>query len=117
MKTSYFAKSANNPNAVAIVAFPPKWFKGRVYSKLAPKPWFLKKYKEDSDQEFYIKHFYIEVLDRLDPKKTYEELGKEAILLCYEAPGKFCHRHLVAAWLKEKLGIEVEELDEEPDLI
>ena len=30
-------------------------------------------------------------------------------LICYEKPSEFCHRHLVADWLKE-YGIEVEEL-------
>jgi hypothetical protein len=30
--------------------------------------------------------------------------------LCWEKKGKFCHRHLVAKWFKEKLGIEVKEI-------
>jgi hypothetical protein len=30
-------------------------------------------------------------------------------LLCWEAPGKFCHRRLVAAWLEDALGIDVPE--------
>lgn len=25
--------------------------------------------------------------------------GADLVLLCYEVPGKFCHRHLVAEWL------------------
>ena len=32
------------------------------------------------------------------------------ILLCYEEPAEFCHRHLVAAWLKIILGITVPEV-------
>lgn len=35
--------------------------------------------------------------------------GGRAVLLCYESPEKFCHRHLVAKWLTEKTHIEVRE--------
>ena len=33
-------------------------------------------------------------------------------MICHEAPGpgEFCHRWLVAAWLKAKLGIEIPEI-------
>ena len=47
---------------------------------------------------------YQKILDGLDPQKVFEDLGEDAILLCWEAPGKFCRRRLVAAWLEEKLG-------------
>jgi hypothetical protein len=50
-----------------------------------------------------------EVLDKLDPVKVFQELGSDAVLLCWEPPGKFCHRRLVAVWLEEALGIEVPE--------
>ncbi len=68
------------------------------------------KYKADGDKEYYIEHFNKEVLDPLDPKEVYEELGEDAILLCWEKSGDFCHRYLVSKWFKEKLGIEVTEL-------
>lgn len=43
--------------------------------------------------------------------------GKRGVaLLCYEAPEKFCHRHLVAEWFKNKLGIEVKEYDYVPKI-
>jgi len=110
MQTSYFAKSAKNENAVSIALKSPDWFTGRQYKKLAPNYWLLKKYKEDGDEEFYIKHYQKEILDQLNPKQVYEELGENAILLCWEKSGKFCHRHLVAKWLSEKLNIEIKEL-------
>ena len=53
---------------------------------------------------------YQKILDGLDPQKVFEDLGEDAILPCWEAPGKFCRRHLVAAWLEEKLGVQVPEL-------
>jgi hypothetical protein len=97
--TSYFAKNGNHPNAVSIAGKTPEFFQGRKYSKLAPKLWFFKKYKEDGDKDDYIKNYYKEVLDKLDPTEVYKELGEGAVLLCYEAPDKFCHRHLVSEWL------------------
>jgi uncharacterized protein (DUF488 family) len=54
---------------------------------------------------------YFELLEsrKLDPHKIVEELGEDAVLLCYEKPGDFCHRRLVAAWIKEGTGIDVPE--------
>jgi len=110
MKTSYFSKSANNPRAVSIAGKAPSWFKGREYKQLAPNYWFFKKYKEDGDQDFYTKSFQKEILDNLDPHEVAKELGEEAILLCWERTGKFCHRHIVSKWFKEN-EIEIEELE------
>lgn len=110
MKTSYFAKSGRNVDAVAIIAKRPWFYKGKIYSKLAPLNWFLKKYKKDGDDAYYIKQYYRAILDKLDPKEVYEELGEDAILICWEGKGKFCHRHIVADWLEAHLGIEVKEL-------
>jgi len=110
MQTSYYAKSAKNPNAVSIAAKCPEWYKGREYKQLAPKYWFFKKYKDDGDQEFYTKQYYKEVLDLLDPKKVFEDLGENAVILCWEKSDKFCHRHIVAEWLRKKLNIKIEEI-------
>ncbi|EDP8947924.1 hypothetical protein IDN71_003483 [Salmonella enterica] len=35
----------------------------------------------------------------------------EPVLLCWEKPGEFCHRQLVARWFRRELGIAVEEYD------
>jgi len=108
--TSYYRKSGNHPRAVSIAGKAPRWYRGKEYKVLAPKYWFFKKYKEDGNKEFYTERYYAEVLDKLDPSKVLEDIGEDAILICWEEPGKFCHRHLVARWLREKLDIEVEEL-------
>lgn len=110
MNTSYFAKSAHHPKAVAIVALAPRFYKGRVYPKLAPKPWFLKKYRRDGDKVFYTEHYCKEVLSGLSAKEVYEELGADAVLICWEGSGKFCHRHIVAKWLSRELKVEITEL-------
>lgn len=110
MNTSYFSKSGRHPNAVSIAGRAPDGFSGREYKVLAPKYWFFKKYKEDGDKEFYTDRYLEEVLKPLDPLKVVEDLGRDAVLLCWEKPGKFCHRHIVADWIQEKVGVLVEEL-------
>jgi len=111
MRTSNYRISGKDPNAVSIAGRAPDWYKGREYKKLAPKYWIFKKYKEDGDEAFYTTHYYKEVLDKLDPKKVFAELGENAILLCWEEPGKFCHRRLVADWLRDNLHIQVFEYE------
>jgi uncharacterized protein (DUF488 family) len=110
MQTSYFAKSANHEKAVSIAGKAPDWYIGRSYKMLAPKIWFFKKYKEDGDEKFYIEQYQKEVLDKLDARKVYDELGEDAVLLCWEKSGKFCHRILVAKWFKSKLNVDVLEI-------
>lgn len=118
--TSYFANIKNLPETICVVSIAgkaPDWYDGIQYKKLAPKYWFFKKYKEDSDEQFYTEAFNREVLGALEVHKVITELenlasGKDICLLCYEKPCEFCHRHLVAKWLEEKLNIEVKEYGE-----
>jgi len=111
MQTSYYAKSSKHPQAVSIAGKAPDWFTGRQYKKLAPKYWFFKKYKLDGDEEFYKLQYQKEVLDELDPKQVFEELGEDAVILCWEKSGKFCHRHLVAEWMMKHLKVEIKEIE------
>ena len=114
MNTSYFAINANNSNAVSISGKAPEWYMGRQYKKLAPTFKIFSKYKSSNqtleDEQEYTKEFTEQILNKLDPKVVFEELGKDAVILCYETPEKFCHRHIVAKWLSESLGIEIKEL-------
>lgn len=34
---------------------------------------------------------------------------QDIVFLCYEKPGRFCHRRVFAKWLQEKTGENVEE--------
>ena len=56
---------------------------------------------------------WIQILIRImleDIKEKASTLGlQDIVLLCYEKPGRFCHRHILAEWIKEKTGEEVEE--------
>lgn len=125
--SSYFIYKG--PSAVSIAGGAPKWYTGRQYKNLAPKYWFFKEYKEEitfikhskeictelamerefAAQQLYIERYNKEVLDRLDPQQVYNDLGRDAVLLCWEPPGQFCHRRLAATWLENELGIIVPE--------
>ena len=53
-----------------------------------------------------------QILDRLNAGQVLQELGSDDfVLLCWEPPGAFCHRLVVAAWLQAKVGVVVEELN------
>ena len=108
MFTSYFSKYKEG-NGISIARITPHWFKGKEYKKLAPSYWLLNKYKNDGDIEFFTKYYQENVLDLLDPTLIYQELGEDAVLLCWEKSDKFCHRHLVAKWLNEKLNLNIKE--------
>lgn len=106
MHTSNFWRfhHRQDPRLVSIALSKPWWFKGRCYPTLAPRLDMLTMEEEEYRVE------YQKILDRLDPRQVYGDLGEDAILLCWEPSGVFCHRRLVAAWLEEHLGVEVPEL-------
>jgi len=105
VQTSNFARSSKDDNAVAICRGIPCWYKGRRYPLLAPD-WQLIKIE---DEQLFRKLYFEQVLSNLDPRQVYEDLGPDAVMLCWESPGKFCHRRLVAEWLEKALGISVPE--------
>lgn len=113
MKTSYFAKSGKNKNNVSIAQGEPKWYTGRSFKKLAPSWKLIKAPLSRKEFERIYRNKY---LNKLDPHKIYEELGEDAILLCWEKPIDYCHREIVADWLEENIsGLEIRELDFEDE--
>lgn len=125
--TTYFAKLKSLPNniiPISICGKAPSWYTGLQYKKLAPKFDFFMKWKETQDNDYYIEHFQKEVLDVLDPFDVIREIEDKICdskiilspinfaLVCYEKPGDFCHRHLVARWLIAQ-GINCKEYEGE----
>lgn len=91
-------------------------FNGDYYKPLAPKLSFwtewhnnIGKIPEQENNAFYIKQYYETTLKLLMPEEVYRILNGK-ILLCYEEPELFCHRHIVAAWIETELGIVVPEV-------
>lgn len=60
---------------------------------------------------------YQRILDKLNPRKIIQQcqqiqednLSKGIVLLSYEKPKEFSHRHLAAIWIKKYTGIKVKE--------
>ena len=119
--TSYFAKLKSLPEniiPISICGKAPDWYKGLQYKKLAPKYEFFMEWKKNHDNDYYIKCFNEQVLDKLDPVDVILDFSRmiygfnvgedDICLICYEKPEDFCHRHLVAKWLNDH-GISCKE--------
>ena len=128
--TSYFANIKKLENdgiyCVAICNKVPTFFKGPNIESVAPNNSILWEYKKsaetDTDKERYRQRYIDEVLCayRFHPEYFTDllqsfsdsENSKDIALLCYERPDDFCHRHILAEWLNERLserGIIIEE--------
>jgi len=112
--TSNYARQANNPKSVAISAFPPKWYTGRRYPLLAPTWELVEKFKYNNmtEQEYTEQYLQLLTQRKVDPYSIIEKFGDETILLCYESPNLFCHRHLAAGWIMKHTGIIVREIED-----
>jgi hypothetical protein len=109
-------KKRGNPiffNSWCIARYPGQYYSGEQYLARAPSEkllaWWNKSDKAVEAQARFTKRYVEKTLSQLDPGRVYADLGENAVLLCHEAAGKFCHRRLVAAWLEDNLGIVVPE--------
>jgi hypothetical protein len=99
--------------AIGISRGPPRGRRGyRMYSALAPGAWFR------SVDETRFVELYRAQLATLDAKRVLADLAMIAddripALMCFENPPPnptWCHRGMVAVWLKEAAGVDVHEL-------
>ncbi len=123
IETGYFAKAktyAEMGYALISIARVAPWFLAKelnVYSFdfLAPTDDILA-LKDQPDK--YTREYRREILGKLKPTVVFHKLWliahqeqkDKVVLLCYESPEKFCHRHLVADWLGDGLGREIREI-------
>lgn len=114
--TTYFANVKSLPSDVVPIAIcgrsPDSW-RGLEYKRLAPKWEFFKVWKKNHDNDYYVREFNAQVIGKLNVRSVVMELqrmsgGKDIALVCYEKTGDFCHRHIVADWLR-KSGYDVME--------
>lgn len=88
----------------------------RRYPALAPGSWFMSVGPAE-----YLTRFNAEILGPLDPAAVAAKLAalsgdKVPVMVCYERADKieageqWCHRHLVAQWLEDRLGVTVPEV-------
>jgi hypothetical protein len=106
--TSNFKTAGHLPQAVAISLGVPRGWAGRRYTRLAPNRRLVK----IMDPTTFTRLYKSEVLDKLDPMQVIRDLGGDNfVLLCWEAPGEFCHRRVVSVWMEKATGIKVEEFN------
>lgn len=106
--TSYFANIKNLPENLRLVSIArstPKYVNCEKCSELFPDWEIINLVKSNPCKESEEKYteVYKKQLEKLDAEEIANKL-QNSILLCYEKPGDFCHRHLVAKWLR-KSGI------------
>lgn len=113
--TSYFAKAATLRKAgivpIGVALWPPRFFRGISMKQVAPRRYMLDDRLTDDE---YIRMYRNDVLRLVDARSFIQDLerasrGMDVALCCFEKPGDFCHRHILAKWLNEQTGIEVSE--------
>ena len=116
MKTSSFKYYAGDMG-VAICLYPPIYWEGMQFPALAPtKSIFYDKKSGKIDEKEYERRYRAEVLLKLNPQHIYN-MFKNNVLLCWEEPGKFCHRRIVVKWLNETIKVIVDEWTPEDEKI
>lgn len=110
--TGYYGnlKAYAGLKSIGISIGTPRWLpRMEKYPLLFPKRWML-----PLEREPYTEAYRTHILMGLNPRAVLSDLerlsgGADVVLLCYEKPGDFCHRQLVAEWLRAKTGLEVGE--------
>ena len=79
-------------------------------AEFAPSAGLLIEWKKNYDIKRYYDRFYFENLNNLNKKYVLNKIkelanNKDCVLLCYEK-SSFCHRHLVADWMKGVVEIK-----------
>lgn len=110
--TSNYARNAKHPDAISISVVRPRWYPNIAHMPALGPTWdMVKEYKETSNVSEYTRQFWnlLLVERQLKVEEVIESIPDNAILLCWEKPTDFCHRHLVAKWLRDN-GAYVREL-------
>jgi len=111
MKTSYFAYPgiADDPLAVSIARFPPRWWGSRRRCiTLAPSLKLFRLAKNGLPFDDY-RAEYLKALSHLDPLQIWQDL-QDCTLLCFEKDPSQCHRRIVAEWLEKSVSVTIPEL-------
>lgn len=112
--TSYFGNSRKlNAAGVMIICVAigkPRFIQAPQILNVCPTRYMI---SGACSHEEYLK-LYDRILSGQDANQVVKQIemlsrGKDVALCCYEKPGDFCHRHILAKWLTEKTGIEIKE--------
>ena len=76
-------------------------------------------YKKGEIDEMEYTSKYLDQLNNLGIKKilqTIQLFGENVILLCWESPEKFCHRHILADYIARHSDLTVEEFNKNDEI-
>lgn len=116
--TGYFAKLNDYKKAglipISIARKSPDWYVGHSCTYFAPSYDLLSKYKKGEIDSNEYTNIYLNQLDKNTIKEKLSKIkmkceNKPIILLCYEKPTDFCHRHLLAKCIKDNFNLNVQE--------
>jgi uncharacterized protein YeaO (DUF488 family) len=100
---------------VSISRFPPQGFPGYKCFEFAPSADLLKRFKGGLSKYHYAIRYRKDVLEKINVHQVFEGLaklacGRDIVLCCFEPAFDFCHRRLLAMYVKELFGYSIEEL-------
>lgn len=88
-----------------------------VYGKipeLSPDDSILWRYKNKEIDEMEYTSRYLDQLDWIGIRNILLKIhhfGNDVVLLCWEAPDKFCHRHILADYINNRTKLEIKEYE------
>jgi uncharacterized protein YeaO (DUF488 family) len=118
--TSNYARNGKHPLAISISVVAPPWFEGEMLPILAPTWEIVEQYKHrpllergytvkylkllqlQKEREYTVEYLKLLQSRNIDVQQLVESLPNGAILLCYESPNDFCHRHIARNWLQDR---------------
>ena len=121
--TSYFGNikriREQHPDYILVsISLSEKLSKDTTFSekRFSPELSVLQEYKRTNNAKKCVEDFNLK-LQNLNIDNIIKEIAKKYganknyVLLCYEKPTEFCHRHIIANLLEKKYNIEVNELN------
>ena len=117
MKTGYF-KQIDNNLTLGYVSISLKSSKNNnvlfEFKSLAPNWKLMDMLKSKEISEFDSEKEYLIQLNYLNAKTIFEQINfltgdYEPILMTHGNKSSFCHRHIVAKWFENELGVKIDE--------
>lgn len=112
--TSYFGNirrlNESGIFAICVAIGKPRYLNLPQMINVAPTRYML---SDACSYEEYLR-LYDQILARQNAYQVVKQIealsgGRDVALCCYEKPGDFCHRHILAKWITDNTGIEVKE--------
>ena len=109
--TSNYARSGRNSHAVSISASAPDYYAGEHISSLVPTWHMIREYKSGRMSKEEYSQLYIALMKARNgtAEEIYNSIPHKTIMLCYEKPGDFCHRRVLADWIEDEIDVKIPE--------